>query len=99
MAAARHLVFRTSAVFSRMFSKGGAVVNMKLGQRLGSLSQREPAFPAYAGGARETSGEMIQPRVRAVMVAARFHGVELDPGEIVSTGAQHSPSGASLTEW
>src|SRR5215471_4434246 len=82
------------------FFEGGAVVDMSIGQCLGSGTQRYmPTFPTEAGGGRETSGNVIHPRVQAVMVAARFHGVELDPKEIASTTAQHSPSAASLTEW
>jgi ATP-binding cassette subfamily B protein len=73
---------------------------MSNGQRLGSLTQRyQPTFPADAGGGRQTSGDAVHPRVRAVMVAARFHGVELDPSEIVSRGAQDMPSAVSLSEW
>jgi ATP-binding cassette, subfamily B, bacterial HlyB/CyaB len=75
-------------------------VDMSIGQRLGSLTQRyQPTFPADAGSGRQTNGDVIHPRVQAVMVAARFHGIELDPGELVSTGAQDIPSAASLSEW
>ena len=75
-------------------------MDMSIGQRLGLLTQRDqPTLPADAGAARQTSGDVIHPRVRAVMVAARFHGIELDPSEVVSTGAQDIPSGASLSEW
>jgi subfamily B ATP-binding cassette protein HlyB/CyaB len=75
-------------------------VDMSIGQRLGSLTQRyRPTFPADAGGGCQTSGDMIHPRVQATMVAARFHGMELDPSEVVSTGAQGMPSAASLSEW
>jgi ATP-binding cassette, subfamily B, bacterial HlyB/CyaB len=75
-------------------------VDMSIGQRLGSLTQRyQPTFPADAGGGRQTSSGVIHPRVQAVMVAARFHGMELDPSELVSTGAQDMPSAASLSEW
>src|SRR6516165_2564811 len=82
------------------FFEGGAVVDMSIGQRLGSPRQRDlPAIPAHAGGGREATSNVIHPRVQAIMVAARFHGVELDPKEIASTPAQHSPSAASLTEW
>jgi ATP-binding cassette, subfamily B, bacterial HlyB/CyaB len=74
-------------------------VNMSIGQRVGSLTQRyRPTFPADAGSGRQTS-DVIHPRVQAVMVAARFHGMELDPSEVVSTGAQDTPSAASLSEW
>ncbi len=74
-------------------------MEMSIGQRLGSLTPcRQPAFPADAGSGRQT-GDGIHPRVQAVMVAARFHGMELDPGEVVSTGAQDIPSAASLSEW
>jgi ATP-binding cassette, subfamily B, bacterial HlyB/CyaB len=75
-------------------------VDMSIGQRLGSLTQcRQPTFPAYAGSGRQTIGDVIHPRVQAVMVAARFHGMELDPSGVVSTGAQDIPSAASLSEW
>ena len=75
-------------------------MDMSIGQRLGSPRQRDlPAIPAHAGGGREASSNVIHPRVQAIMVAARFHGVELDPKEVASTPAQHSPSAASLTEW
>src|ERR1700736_547798 len=73
---------------------------MSKGQRLGSGTQRyQPTFPADAGGGSQTSGDVIHPRVQAVMVAARFHGVELDSSEIRSTAAQEMPSAASLSEW
>jgi ATP-binding cassette subfamily B protein len=73
---------------------------MSIGQRLGSLTQRhQPTFPADAGGGRQLSGGVIHPRVQAVMVAARFHGMELDSSEVISTGAQDMPSAASLSEW
>jgi len=73
---------------------------MSKGQRLGSGTQRyQPTFPADAGGGSQTSGDVIHPRVQAVMVAARFHGMELDPSEVVSTTAQKMPSAASLSEW
>jgi ATP-binding cassette, subfamily B, bacterial HlyB/CyaB len=75
-------------------------VDMSIGQRLGSLTQcSQPTFPADVGSGRQTIGDVIHPRVQAVMVAARFHGMELDPSELVSTGAQDIPSAASLAEW
>src|SRR5260370_10276662 len=73
---------------------------MSIGQGLGSLTQcHQPKFPADAAGGRQGSGGMSHPRVQAVMVAARFHGMELDSSELVSTGAQDMPSAASLSEW
>jgi ATP-binding cassette, subfamily B, bacterial HlyB/CyaB len=75
-------------------------VDMSIGQRLGSLTQcYQPKFPADAGDGRQTSRDDIHPRVQVVMVAARFHGMELDPSEVISTGAQDLPSAASLSEW
>jgi subfamily B ATP-binding cassette protein HlyB/CyaB len=76
-------------------------VDMSTGHRLGPLTQcYQPAFSADAGGERQTSGgDVIHPRVQAVMVAARFHGVELDSSEIRSTAAQEMLSAASLSEW
>ena len=71
-------------------------MDMSKGQRLDSRTQRyQPTFPADAGDGRQTSGDVIHPRVQAVMVAARFHGMELDSSEV----AQDMPSAASLSEW
>src|ERR1700694_297031 len=73
---------------------------MSIGQRLGSVPKRhQPTLPADPGSGRQTGGDVIHPRVQAVMIAARFHGVELDPSDVVSTGAQDMPSAASLSEW
>jgi ATP-binding cassette, subfamily B, bacterial HlyB/CyaB len=75
-------------------------VDMSNGQCQGSGTQGyTPTFPPEAGGGRQTSGHVIHPRVQAVMVAARFHGVELDPSEAISTVARGTPSAASLSEW
>jgi subfamily B ATP-binding cassette protein HlyB/CyaB len=75
-------------------------VDTSIGQRLGSVTQRhQPTPPADPGSGRQTGGDVIHPRVQALMVAARFHGMELDPSEVVSTGAQDIPSAASLSEW
>jgi subfamily B ATP-binding cassette protein HlyB/CyaB len=75
-------------------------VDMSIGQRLDSLTRcRQPALPADAGSGRQAIGDVIHPRVQAGMVAARFHGMELDPSEVVSTGTQDIPSAASLSEW
>jgi subfamily B ATP-binding cassette protein HlyB/CyaB len=41
----------------------------------------------------------IHPRVQAVIVAARFHGMELDPGEFLYMPAEHMPSARSLSAW
>src|ERR1700730_3320157 len=73
---------------------------MSKGQRPASVTQRhQPTLPADPGSGRQTGGDVIHPRVQAVMIAARFHGMELDPSEVVSTGAQDMPSAASLSEW
>ena len=41
----------------------------------------------------------IQPRVRAVMAAARFHGIALDPGDLTAKPREDAPSAASLCAW
>src|SRR5262249_42141155 len=48
-------------------------------------------------GAREDPP--IHPRVLAVIVAARYHGLELDPNEFRGTVGETSPSAASLSTW
>ena len=75
-------------------------MDMSIEQRRGSLTQcYQPSFPVDAGSRRQTNGDVIHPRLQAVMVAARFHGTELDPSEVVSTAAQGMPTAASLSEW
>jgi ATP-binding cassette subfamily B protein len=41
----------------------------------------------------------IHPRVLAMIVAGRYHGLELDPGEFRGTPGDVSPSAASLSSW
>lgn len=66
-------------------------MDMSSGLRRGSGAQRY--------GPAQSSHKAIHPRVQAVMIAARFHGLELDPGEIAATGEEGSLSAASLCEW
>ena len=51
----------------------------------------------FAGSASET-GE-IHPRLRAVMAAARFHGLEIDPGDFPAVRAHSVPSMVALAAW
>ncbi len=44
-------------------------------------------------------GDELHPRLRAVIVAARFHGVELDPGGFFLAPGERLPSAASLSAW
>jgi len=41
----------------------------------------------------------IHPRVLATVVAARFYGMELDPGEFRRAPGEESPSAQSLSQW
>ncbi len=43
--------------------------------------------------------DTIHPRVRAVMAAARHHGVELDPAEFLCPPGDATPSAAKLSAW
>jgi ATP-binding cassette, subfamily B, bacterial HlyB/CyaB len=42
---------------------------------------------------------VLDPRVRAVMAAARFHGIELDPADLRRSRDEVLPSAASLSAW
>jgi ATP-binding cassette subfamily B protein len=41
----------------------------------------------------------IHPRVLAMVIAGRYHGLELDPGEFRGTPGDIAPSAASLSSW
>jgi len=49
--------------------------------------------------AESTRVDTIHPRVRAVMAAARHHGMELDPAEFLRPPAEGDPSAAELSAW
>jgi subfamily B ATP-binding cassette protein HlyB/CyaB len=53
------------------------------------------------GAARHSSagGDEIHPRLEAVMNAARFHGMELDPREFPCIHGEQMPSAAALSAW
>jgi len=44
-------------------------------------------------------GAAMDPRLQAVIMAARFHGVELDPGEFRLGTGETEPTAASLSQW
>ena len=50
-------------------------------------------------GAAATGDSPIHPRLQAVILAGRYHGIELDPGEFRGTVGDKVPSPASLSAW
>ncbi len=50
-------------------------------------------------GVSATGEPPMHPRLLAVMMAARYHGIELDPNEYRGTAGDTSPSAASLSAW
>jgi subfamily B ATP-binding cassette protein HlyB/CyaB len=74
-------------------------------------SQRlQPVFPASTGDGQRTAAnrpishgpgvsDEIHPRLLAVIVAARFYGMELDPGDFPRMPGEHMPSAAALAVW
>jgi ATP-binding cassette, subfamily B, bacterial HlyB/CyaB len=52
--------------------------------------------PVHLGVAEEPP---IHPRLLAMIVAGRYHGLELDPNEFRGTPGDASPSAASLSTW
>ncbi len=44
-------------------------------------------------------GSAMDPRLQAVIMAARFHGIELDPNEFRLGTGETQPSAASLSQW
>lgn len=76
------------------------------GQRPQSVD-REPLAEADGGGAgmsaagglSEAGESPIHPRLQAVILAGRYHGIELDPGEFRGTPGEKLPSAAELSTW
>ncbi len=57
---------------------------------------------AGSSGADAPTGAAAQPtdpRLQALIVAARFYGMELDPGEYPRAAGETVPSAASLSAW
>ena len=50
-------------------------------------------------GVRASGDAPIHPRLLAVMMAGRYHGIELDPHEFRGKAGDTSPSAASLSAW
>src|SRR5215469_6086023 len=46
-----------------------------------------------------SSEQPVHPRLLAMMIAGRYHGMELDPNEFRGTPGDPSPSAASLSAW
>jgi len=53
-------------------------------------------IPGDGGAARETP---VQPRLLAMIMAARYHGMELDLAEYRTSASEVIPSAASLSKW
>ena len=56
----------------------------------------DSGLPMQLGGAEDSP---VHPRLLAMMVAGRYHGLELDPNEFRRMGDEPSPSAASLSAW
>jgi ATP-binding cassette, subfamily B, bacterial HlyB/CyaB len=54
---------------------------------------------AAANGHVNSKGDGLHPRHRAVIAAARFHGMELDPRECAYGEDASAPSAAALSQW
>lgn len=66
----------------------------------GSAFAAEPELVAVApSGHIHSIGDGLHPRLRAVMAAARFHGMELDPRDYASDAEAPLPSAAALSAW
>ena len=55
----------------------------------------DSGVPVHLGAAEEPP---IHPRLLAMIVAGRYHGLELDPSEFRGTAGDASPSAASLVQ-
>ena len=61
-----------------------------------NANDAETAIPGDGEAARETP---VQPRLLAIILAARYHGMELDPAEFRTSAGEVIPSAASLSKW
>ncbi len=52
-----------------------------------------------AGNPRSRAGESLHPRLRAVIQAGRYYGMELDPAEFRNVEQADAPTAASLAAW
>jgi ATP-binding cassette, subfamily B, bacterial HlyB/CyaB len=73
---------------------------------LGGKTPAQVAQPADSGGAAgistegaSTRGAPIHPRLLAMMMAARYYGMELDPQEFRAQAGETVPAAASLSTW
>src|SRR6266851_6486751 len=76
------------------------------GMSLRSTAQAEavelpesPPEEAQSGVSGGVEPPPLDPRVQAMIQAARHHGVELDPKEFRSPASEGAPSAASLSLW
>ena len=60
----------------------------------------------WSGGDSTTSADndlsretQVHPRLQAMIMAGRYHGMELDPAECPMSGTEGVPSAASLSAW
>jgi len=68
---------------------------------------REPVAEADVGrvdadasdGSSAARGSPVHPRLQAVILAGRYHGIELDPGEFRTGPGEKAPSAAALSTW
>ena len=59
-------------------------------------SGADTGMPGSISGPRETP---VHPRLLAMIMAGRYHGVELDPSEFRAASGETSPSATSLSTW
>ena len=59
-------------------------------------SGSDAGAPGELGGAREIP---VHPRLLAMILAGRYHGIELDPSEFRMNVGETEPSAASLSTW
>lgn len=76
------------------FGADGARTSPAVADPTGGGRANEPLSTAQSHG-----GEDIDPRVLAMLVAARFYGMELDPKEYRRPQDEAYPSPASLSRW
>jgi subfamily B ATP-binding cassette protein HlyB/CyaB len=59
-------------------------------------SSADAGTPVQLGLAEEPT---VHPRLQAMIIAGRYHGMELDPNEFRGTAGDKSPSARSLSSW
>ena len=77
----------------------GGAGSRAAGKPGGAIPFLSAAEPEAGPRARAAGDEALNPRIRAMVMAGRYYGMELDPAEFRNIEAAPSPTAAALSAW